>query len=326
MAVGVEAARYVAAINAFSGGVTADAGTELGLKDPEEALEKLAGLAREGKLGEFRLPVLDALVKLASRHRLLLPYADEVKGLLEALVSDAGSPAGDAAVATAFAALEDITRQDDEDGAHAWQVFADATGEALQLETTEVERPQCNDTGEVEKRWQDSEDPHIARCVTVQFYADVAPGAMRAFCDPMQWHKLSPYQQGMVELSDRSTEAPGDGWWRQDLEEKVELFPKVTLETPLRFTYSIEKPDDPAWVHLDYVQLTNTGHIHVDEGALDVRRVTSGPQRGRTRVSAKKLVCFDEKTFQDWTTIACDTFWTDTVVAAAVQSADNGGG
>ena len=50
--------------------------------------------------------------------------------------------------------------------------------------------------------------------------------------------------------------------------------------TPLRFTYTIQDQNNPSWVHLDYVLIRKTPDILVDEGALDVRRVTSGNHRG----------------------------------------------
>ena len=88
--------------------------------------------------------------------------------------------------------------------------------------------------------------------------------------------------------------------------------------TPLRFTYTIQDANDPSWVHLDYVLLEETEAILVDEGALDVRRVTSGKQQGRTRVSAKKAILFNDPLLAKWPTVACDTFWTDQVIGAAV--------
>ena len=89
------------------------------------------------------------------------------------------------------------------------------------------------------------------------------------------------------------------------------------LETPLRFTYTIQDQNDPSWVHLDYVMIGRTGEIDVDEGALDVRRVTSGKHSGRTRVIAKKAILFVDPCWK-WPTVACDTFWMDLVIDAAV--------
>ncbi len=72
-------------------------------------------------------------------------------------------------------------------------------------------------------------------------------------------------------------------------------------------------------MHLDYVLLEEDGsEIVVDEGALDVRRVTSGKHQGRTRVSAKKAILFTDPLLAKWPTVACDTFWMDLVIDAAV--------
>jgi hypothetical protein len=61
-----------------------------------------------------------------------------------------------------------------------------------------------------------------------------------------------------------------------------------------------------------------TEDILVDEGALDVRRVTSGSHQGRTRVTAKKAILFADPLLATWPTVACDTFWMDLVIDAAV--------
>ena len=90
------------------------------------------------------------------------------------------------------------------------------------------------------------------------------------------------------------------------------------IETPLRFTYTIQDQNDPSWVHLDYLLIRETKDIHVDEGALDVRRVTSGKHSGRTRVSALKAILFADPLLANWPTVACDTFWMDLVIDAAV--------
>ncbi|MET0822721.1 MAG: hypothetical protein ABWY79_00050, partial [Solirubrobacterales bacterium] len=76
----------------------------------------------------------------------------------------------------------------------------------------------------------------------------------------------------------------------------------------------IDDPPDPAWIHLDYVLIEETKEIAVDEGSIDVRRA----QSGRTRVSTKKLIGFKDEMLASWPTVACDTFWSDLVVNAAV--------
>ena len=64
--------------------------------------------------------------------------------------------------------------------------------------------------------------------------------------------------------------------------------------------------------------IEETKDIAVDEGSIDVRRVSAGDHSGRTRVSTKKLIGFKDKMLASWTTVACDTFWTELVVNAAV--------
>jgi hypothetical protein len=49
-----------------------------------------------------------------------------------------------------------------------------------------------------------------------------------------------------------------------------------------------------------------------------VRRVTSGKHSGRTRVIAKKAILFTDPLLVKWPTVACDTFWMDLVIDAAV--------
>ena len=160
-----------------------------------------------------------------------------------------------------------------------------------------------------------------ARALTVEFHTDASPGELRHFCDPRRWHECSAYQKEMTKWSGAGAkpdeDRPPDGW-RRDLLETVQLAPGLELKTPLRFTHTIQDPNDPSWVHLDYVLIGETKDIEVDEGALDVRRVTTGKHQGRTRVSAIKAIRFKDDLLDDWTSVACDTFWMDLVINAAV--------
>ena len=137
----------------------------------------------------------------------------------------------------------------------------------------------------------------------------------------MRWHECSAYQKPMEKLPGGLDQpGPGPHGWRRDLLESVQLSPTMLLTTPLRFTYGIEDENDPDWVHLDYLLLEEGPKqtILVDEGSLDVRRVTSGKHKGRTRVTAIKAILFADPLLAKWTTVACDTFWMDLVIDAAV--------
>ena len=48
----------------------------------------------------------------------------------------------------------------------------------------------------------------------------------------------------------------------------------------------------------------------------------TGEQQGRTRVSAKKAILFKDPLLAEWPTVACDTFWIDQVISAAVGCRD----
>ncbi|HEY7456129.1 MAG TPA: hypothetical protein VH703_02540 [Solirubrobacterales bacterium] len=308
----------VAALNAFTADRRGKARKKLGLAEPGDAIGQLAAAAGAGALHVPRLFVLDSLVKLASRRGDLSAYRARVDELLEGLVRDAGVPDAEVeeAVATARDALEVVDqRRGDPEAGPAWHAFAERAAGALRLTRAEVEKPLCDDDGVVSK------GGHEARGVTVEFHTDAAPGAMRRFCDPTRWHEASAYQHEMTPW-----QGPGavsverSGGWRRDLVETVDLTPTKQLVTPLRFTFSTDRADDPRWVHLDYVLLAPTEDIAVDEGSLEARRVTRGRHRGRTRVRARKAIFFTDPLFQEWTSISCDTFWTDTVIAAAVGS------
>ena len=312
----------VAALNAFS--AKADAHTELRLRAPDDAMRELATAVEDGTLRVPRLLVLDALVKFARRRGEELRANDAaLDQLLTALVERAGVPRTDVgdAVATVRQALDSVSRlREAEPERPSWPHFAGQATSALRLTKAEVEKPECNDSEVVVK------GDHKAVGVTVEFHTDATPGDLRHFCDPTRWHECSAYQHEMTPW-----EGPGavyeerqDGW-RRDLIETVDFLPSKPLVTPLRFTYTIQEEAEPGWVHLDYVLLAETGDIIVDEGALDVRRVSSGRHRGRTRVSAKKAILFKDPVLRTWPTIACDTFWTDLVIAAAVECPDEGG-
>jgi hypothetical protein len=306
----------VAALNAFTAGHRAEERDGLGLAAPDEALGRLAVAAGEDSLQVPRLFVLDSLVKLASRpHGDLRTCGPELDRLLDGLARAGGVPGEEVAdaVATTRRALESVERLGDAGSTRRpWPVFADQAAGALRLTRAEAEKPQCNDEEVVLK------DGRKAAGVTVEFHTDATPGELRHFCDPMRWHELSAFQKEMRPLDDCIVERGND--WRRDLWETVELSPAKELVTPLRFTYSIQAEADPRWVHLDYVLLDGgTEDIAVDEGSLDVRLVTSGKHKERTRVSAKKAILFTDRMLQDWTSVACDTFWTDTVIAAALD-------
>jgi hypothetical protein len=287
-------------------------------------MQLLAVAVEEGTLRVPRLFVLDSLVKFARRRGEDLRANDApLDTLLRALVERAGIPSTDvgAEVAVVRGALDSVSRLSSVDAAgDSWAVFAGQSAGALRLTRVEIEKPQCNDAETVIKGGL----PAVG--VTVEFHTDAAPGELRHFCDPTRWHECSAYQREMTPW-----EGPGavseqrPNGWRRDLIETVVFSAENELVTPLRFTYTIEDETDPRWVHLDYVLITETNDIVVDEGALDVRRVTSGTQQGRTRVSAKKAILFKNPVFASWPTIACDTFWTDLVIAAAVGCPEDGG-
>ena len=315
----------VAALNAFSApGAASELRDHLRYADPDDAIQRLAAEVEKGTLRVPRLLVLDSLVKLASRRGgEELRTREALDTLLEALVRQARGPEAEVteaevteAVSTVRAALDSVASPSRVPApSHAWEVFAQQAGAALQLSQAEIEKPLCNDAETVKK------GNLKARAVTVEFHTDASPGALRHFCDPMRWHECSAYQKEMTPWTGDGAideQGPGPHGWRRDLLEKVQLSPAMLLKTPLRFTYGIEDESNPDWVHLDYLLLEETNDILVDEGALDVRRVTSGKHQGRTRVSAIKAVRFRNDMLDDWTSVACDTFWMDLVIDAAV--------
>jgi len=313
----------IAALN-FPAELSEDLRGGLRLLPPDEALRALATAVEDGSLRVPRLFLLDSLVKLASRRPEYLRAGDAgLEALLEALVVRAGVPASrvGGAVETVRRALDSVSRLRGAGQVRdRWAVFAGQAATALLLTQAEVEKPLCNDAEVVIK------GNHRAIGVTVEFHTDAAPGELRHFCDPTRWHECSAYQHEMTPW-----EGPGavdeqrPRGWRRDLNETVELSSALQLETPLRFTYTIQDETDPRWVHLDYLLLAKTKDILVDEGALDVRRVARGKHQGRTRVTAKKAILFSNPVLAEWPTVACDTFWTDQVIAAAVGCPDDGG-
>lgn len=318
----------VAALNAFSSpDFREDARRDHRFHEPREALETLAAAIFDEDLRIPRLFVLDALVKLANRRgERLDDHDNELNALLMALAERAG-PSDEAEsdvrerAATVRGALDTVSRLGRAAAPRQrWRVFAEQAADALRLTETERDKPVCNDDENVRKGSRE------AVAVTVEFHTDAAPGELRHFCDPTRWHEFSAYQLPMQPWRESiSVQKPNGTGWRQDLLETVKFSPALTLRTPLRFTYTIDGDADPRWVHLDYVLREETEDIVVDEGALDVRRMDTGKHVGRTRVSAKKAILFRDPVLSDWTTIACDTFWTDMVIATAVASSDGGG-
>jgi hypothetical protein len=310
----------VAGLNAFSAGVDSGIREKLGYGDPDDAMLALASAVEKGTLRVPRLLVLDSLVRLAKGRGgdELKARDDALDTLLRALIADKRGPETDLgeAASTVRVALDSVASLKGLDaGAHPWEVFAQQAGPALQLTQAEIEKPMCNDREVVIK------GPYKAIGVTVEFHTDASPGELRQFCDPRRWHECSAYQKEMTPWTGPGAmpdeDRPPDGW-RRDLLETVQLAPGKTLVTPLRFTHTIQTQNDPSWVHLDYVMIGDTKEIKVDEGFLDVRRVTSGKDSGRTRVVAKKAIFFDDPLLTNWPTVACDTFWMDLVIDAAV--------
>ena len=302
----------VAALNALSAGFQAN----WGLAARDDAIETLVAAIRDDKLGVPRVLVLDALVKLADRRPEEIKAAgSELDELLLALVQDAGVPAEHqvGAVETVRRALDAVARRSVlAPERHPWKRFASDVKGALGLTQAEVEKPLCNDRQVVKKAGVD------AVGVTVDFYTDAAPAQMTV-CDPTRWHECTAaFHQMQPWKGAGAVDQTRPNGWRRDLVETVDFLPDMTLETPLRFTYSIDDAADPAWIHLDYVLIQATPDIAVDEGSIDVRRVSTGEHSGRTAVSTKKLIGFTNEELAKWPTVACDTFWTELVVNAAV--------
>jgi hypothetical protein len=313
----------VAALNAFSADVSSHARDRLGYTAPDDAIEELAAEVEGGTLRVPRLLVLDSLVRLAGRRGDQLgAHGPALDTLHEALVRQAGVPEAEVgdAVVTVRRALNSAGRLSGiASGPHPWRVFARQASDALRLTQAEINKPLCNDREIVRK------GPCEAVGVTVEFRTDARPDELRHFCDPTRWHECSAYQHAMTPWDDPGAiDEQRSSGWRRDLVETVEFSPGNTLVTPLRFTYTIQDADDPDWVHLDYVLLKETSDILVDEGALDVRRITTGEQQGRTRVSAKKAILFKNPLLAEWPTVACDTVWIDQVIGAAVGCRDAG--
>ena len=287
--------------------------SEWGLSPRDDAIETLTEAIREDRLGVPRVLVLDALVKLAHRRpKEIASGGPRLDALLLALVDDAGVPAEHQAraVDTVKRALDSVARRSVLAPArHPWKRFANDVKSALGLTQAEVEKPLCNDRQVVKKAGVD------AIGVTVDFDTDAAPAQMTV-CDPTRWHECTAAFHEMQPWGGAgAVDQQRPNGWRRDLIEKVDFLPgRPPLETPLRFTYSIDDPPDPAWIHLDYVLIEETKEIAVDEGSIDVRRA----QAGRTRVSTKKLIGFKDEMLASWPTVACDTFWSDLVVNAAV--------
>lgn len=311
----------VAAVNAFSARLPSDSRAGLGYAAPDDAIETLAAAVEDGSVRLPRLLVLDSLVRLAGRRGdQLEAHRAALETLHEALVKQAGAPEEDVgdAVVTLRRALDSAGRlSGTASGPHPWRVFARQAAGALRLTQAEIDKPLCNDREIVRK------GPYEAVGVTVEFHTDNSPDELRRFCDPTRWHECSAYQHAMTAWKDPSAiDEQRPNGWRRDLVETVELSPGNTLVTPLRFTHTIQDANDPDWIHLDYVLLEETPDILVDEGALDVRRITTGEQQGRTRVSAKKAILFKNPLLAEWPTVACDTFWIDQVIGAAVGCRD----
>ena len=289
---------------------------EWGLSPRDDAIETLTEAIREDRLGVPRVLVLDALVKLAHRRpKEIASGGPRLDALLLALVDDAGVPAEHQAEAldTVKRALDSVARRSVLAPArHPWKRFASDVQSALGLTRAEVEKPLCNDRQVVAKAGVD------AIGVTVDFDTDAAPAQMTV-CDPTRWHECTAAFHEMQPWKGAgAVDEERPNGWRRDLIETVDFLPGLKLQTPLRFTYSIDDAPDPDWIHLDYVLIEATKDIAVDEGSIDVRRAGAGESSGRTRVSTKKLIGFHNKELASWPTVACDTFWTELVVNAAV--------
>jgi hypothetical protein len=305
----------VAGLNALSA-LGPGAHPEWGSASRDDAIGTLAAAGREQRLGVPRVLVLDALVKLAHRRPAEIAAAGSaLDDLLLALVQDAGVPVEHQtdAVGTVKRALDSVARRRVlAPTRHPWKRFATDVQRALGLTAAEVDKPLCNDRQVVDKAGVK------AIGVTVDFHTDVPPAQMTV-CDPTRWHECTAAFHEMQPWADaRAVNETRPNGWRRDLLETVDFLPEVTLETPLRFTYSSDDAPDPAWIHLDYVLIEATGDIAVDEGSIDVRRARAGKHAGRTRVSTKKLIFFKNEMLASWPTVACDTFWADLVVNAAV--------
>jgi hypothetical protein len=285
------------------------------LLQPDDALMYLAEATASGTRRVPRLVILDLLVRLAhrrgeqffspdlpGRERLFFALGREIE-----VQPGAGVAAGDISKALQLTLQSTFGLP----GLRmAWHQFAERMSEPMALTSYEVNKPMCDDRVEVDG----------ARAIETEFFTDMSVEDLTYWADPRHWPHCSVYFEAMHR---KGKLKHVDGGWDGTFVEVVSCVPGKSLETPLEFCY--READDGSEVHTTYDLAEGpTDDILVDNGFVKAEHDTSGPDGTQTRVSALKIIKFTDDSVQQWTSIACDTFWTELLIDMCTDCGEAG--
>ena len=319
----------------------------------ESALNDLAALTASGQRRSPRLVVLERIVRAAARRTEEFLAAENAGGrqqlhgaLIDAVPDDVGRvPGTDTSVIDIPERSEGILRLDEalkgNDGmepADAYRSFATKAATVLALHAHEKAAPACDDTKVTE-----TGGGIRAREVNAMFFSDRRFTVFEKWLDPNAWHSLCPwFFRGMDALTTAPVKVPPVpgvhlGGWNQPFDERVLLALDDEWTTCLQFdhlgttselitTYELAQPlDAPS----HFVEVPGGGfapphplHLVVDHGFLRAEDVQdTQPPPTKARLTLSKIVWFGNPDYDEWTSLACDTFWLDLAMAMADAAA-----
>jgi hypothetical protein len=206
----------------------------------------------------------------------------------------------------------------------SWIEFARVTSDALGMTDEEVALPLCNDDEVV------TIDGQKAYRVATWFWSPLPPSAFQRWTDPRHWaHDNSLFFEDVSPV----TPLDDDRRYSTLFQEQVRFTPTKLLRTPLVFTRVVDDPEHSS-VFFDLPrgqdgQPETTSDIAVDVGSVIVQGNPGGDPKRRTRLSAEKCILFKDPAMAAWPTVACDLFWMEFTISAALsasEAADDPGG
>jgi len=216
-------------------------------------------------------------------------------------------------VQAVFDGLEATARGQD----RSWIEFSRVTSDALGMTDAEVDLPLCNDDEVV------TIDGHKAFRVATWFWSPLPPSAFQRWTDPRHWaHDNSLFFEDVSPVEPLED----DQRYSTLFNEKVRITPSKLLDTPLRFTRVVHG-DEHASVFFDLPRgddgaARGTDDIAVDVGSVIVQGNQNGDPKRRTRLSAEKCILFKDEAMATWPTLACDLFWMEFTISAALGAAE----
>jgi hypothetical protein len=151
--------------------------------------------------------------------------------------------------------------------------------------------------------------------IKTRFETNVEFDAFKEYPDPRSWPRCCIYFTGMTPLGDD----PASDSWSAMFCEEVEFIEGRRMHTPLEFLYNVDSSLNVGDLWCTYNLVAPTDWVDVDQGYVRVTKAIDAYGSDSTVITTFKAIRFVDPVFQDWTTLACDTFWGELSVDMAMH-------